>query len=160
MFDLGWCPGRWGWWCCSGLCHHVDSEVSTRVSEKLKPYIFRAEVSSTHEATRCRNPFLYAGKTYRNFFLFSISSLMMEAVRTSETSVDNHFTRQYNPEDTSEHLFTLLCNFCALHKVPKMLYCTWRCFKIHKILSLSSFQQINWTSKKWQLPLLLRHVVP
>jgi len=31
------------------------------------------------------------------------SSLMMEAVRTSETSVDNHFTRQYNPEDSSEH---------------------------------------------------------
>jgi hypothetical protein len=26
-----------------------------------------------------------------------------EAVRTSETSVDNHFTRQYNPEDNSEH---------------------------------------------------------
>jgi hypothetical protein len=30
-------------------------------------------------------------------------ALMMEAVRTSETSVDNHFTRQYNPEDSSEH---------------------------------------------------------
>jgi hypothetical protein len=28
---------------------------------------------------------------------------MMEAVRNSETSVDNHFTRQYNPEDNSEH---------------------------------------------------------
>jgi hypothetical protein len=28
---------------------------------------------------------------------------MMEAVRTSETSVDNHFTWQYNPEDNSEH---------------------------------------------------------
>jgi hypothetical protein len=28
---------------------------------------------------------------------------MMEAVRTSETSVDNHFTRQYNQEDSSEH---------------------------------------------------------
>jgi hypothetical protein len=28
---------------------------------------------------------------------------MMEAVRTSETSVDNHFTRQYNPEDSCEH---------------------------------------------------------
>jgi hypothetical protein len=27
---------------------------------------------------------------------------MMEAVRTSETSADNHFTRQYNPEDSSE----------------------------------------------------------
>jgi hypothetical protein len=31
-----------------------------------------------------------------------MSSLMMEAVRTSETSVDNHFTWQYNPEDSSE----------------------------------------------------------
>jgi hypothetical protein len=29
---------------------------------------------------------------------------MMEAVRTSETSVDNPFTRQYIPEDNSEHL--------------------------------------------------------
>jgi hypothetical protein len=28
---------------------------------------------------------------------------MMEAVRTSETSVGNHFTRQYIPEDNSEH---------------------------------------------------------
>jgi hypothetical protein len=27
------------------------------------------------------------------------SSLIMEAVRTSETSVDNNFTRQYIPED-------------------------------------------------------------
>jgi hypothetical protein len=31
------------------------------------------------------------------------SSLMMKAVRTSETSVDNYFTRQYIPEDNSEH---------------------------------------------------------
>jgi hypothetical protein len=29
---------------------------------------------------------------------------MMEAVRTSETSVDNHFTRQYIPEDNSEQV--------------------------------------------------------
>jgi hypothetical protein len=27
----------------------------------------------------------------------------VEAVRTSETSVDNHFTWQYNPEDSSDH---------------------------------------------------------
>jgi hypothetical protein len=33
---------------------------------------------------------------------------MMEAVRTSETSVDNHFTRQYNPEDSSEQNSSLL----------------------------------------------------
>jgi hypothetical protein len=35
------------------------------------------------------------------------SSLMMEAVRTSETSVDNHFARQYIPEDNSEHIILL-----------------------------------------------------
>jgi hypothetical protein len=29
--------------------------------------------------------------------------MMMEEVRTSETSVDNQFTRQYIPEDNSEH---------------------------------------------------------
>jgi hypothetical protein len=28
---------------------------------------------------------------------------IIRAVRTSETSVDNHFTRQYIPEDNSEH---------------------------------------------------------
>jgi hypothetical protein len=31
------------------------------------------------------------------------SWIVMEAVSTSETSVDNHFTRQYIPEDNSEH---------------------------------------------------------
>jgi hypothetical protein len=30
------------------------------------------------------------------------SSLMMEAARTSETSVDNYFTRQYIPQGNSE----------------------------------------------------------
>jgi hypothetical protein len=29
-----------------------------------------------------------------------VVSLMMEAARTSETSVDNYFTRQYIPEDS------------------------------------------------------------
>jgi hypothetical protein len=28
---------------------------------------------------------------------------MMEAVRATETSVDNYFTQQYIPEDNSEH---------------------------------------------------------
>jgi hypothetical protein len=32
------------------------------------------------------------------------SNLMMEAVRTSETSVDNYFTRQYIPDENSELL--------------------------------------------------------
>jgi hypothetical protein len=40
---------------------------------------------------------------------------MMEAVRTSETSVDN-FTRQYIPEDNSEHHTRRRENFKS-HKV-------------------------------------------
>jgi predicted anti-sigma-YlaC factor YlaD len=32
----------------------------------------------------------------------AVRALMMEAARTSETSVDNYFTRQYIPEDKSE----------------------------------------------------------
>jgi hypothetical protein len=46
---------------------------------------------------------------------------MMEAVSTSETSVENHFTRQYIPEDNSENhgkLFTSECDtvvaYCRL----------------------------------------------
>jgi hypothetical protein len=31
---------------------------------------------------------------------------MMEPVRTSETSGDNHFIRQYIPEDNSEHQYS------------------------------------------------------
>jgi hypothetical protein len=33
---------------------------------------------------------------------------MMEAVRTSETPVDNYFTQQYIPEDNSEHVLIIL----------------------------------------------------
>jgi hypothetical protein len=32
-----------------------------------------------------------------------IVAVLIEAARTSETSVDNYFTRQYIPEDNSEH---------------------------------------------------------
>jgi hypothetical protein len=35
--------------------------------------------------------------------LKQIFGWMMEAVRTSETSVDNYFTRQFIPEENSEH---------------------------------------------------------
>jgi hypothetical protein len=38
---------------------------------------------------------------------------MMGAVRTSETSVDNHFTRQYIPEDNSEHHIIYWLNFMS-----------------------------------------------
>jgi hypothetical protein len=39
---------------------------------------------------------------------------MMEAARTSETSVDNYFTRQYIPEDKSE-LHTRRCENLKSH---------------------------------------------
>jgi hypothetical protein len=40
--------------------------------------------------------------------------IIMEAVRTSETSVDNHFTRQYNPEDSSEHQRKHICSLSLI----------------------------------------------
>jgi hypothetical protein len=42
-----------------------------------------------------------ASMKFRTVF-WDDSSLMMEAARTSETSVNNYFTRQYIPEDKSE----------------------------------------------------------
>jgi hypothetical protein len=49
---------------------------------------------------------------------------MMEAARTSETSVDNYFTRQYIPEDKSElHIYINLLelnlkgSFCSLYNI-------------------------------------------
>jgi hypothetical protein len=44
----------------------------------------------------------------------SIIALMMEAARTSETSVDSYFTRQYFPEDKSE-LHTRCCENFKSH---------------------------------------------
>jgi hypothetical protein len=45
---------------------------------------------------------------------------MMEAVRTSETSADNHFTRQYNPEDNSEcHEAALETEMCHSNQHDK-----------------------------------------
>jgi hypothetical protein len=43
---------------------------------------------------------------------------MMEAARTSETSVDNYFTRQYIPEDKSE-LHRRICAQESNNRPPK-----------------------------------------
>jgi hypothetical protein len=44
---------------------------------------------------------------------------MMEAVRTSETSVDNYFTRQYIPEDNSEQKNDYKCiQVCFKKDIP------------------------------------------
>jgi hypothetical protein len=47
---------------------------------------------------------MFVDRRFRGAYcLHHHSSLMMEAVCTSEASVDNHFTRQYIPEDNSDH---------------------------------------------------------
>jgi hypothetical protein len=43
----------------------------------------------------------------------------MEAVRTSETSVDNYFTRQYIPEDNSEPSLHVLISLYAIYGFPE-----------------------------------------
>jgi hypothetical protein len=46
--------------------------------------------------------------------------MMMEAARTSETSVDNYFARQYIPEDKSE-LHTRRRENLKSHKMNRFL---------------------------------------
>jgi hypothetical protein len=49
-----------------------------------------------------------------------LTAAMMEAVRSSETSVDNHFTRQYIPEDNSEHVVN------TVSLLNKQLHIEWK----------------------------------
>jgi len=46
-------------------------------------------------------------------------------VRTSETSVDNHFTRQYIPEDNSEQLIFVMETYCVLLEYQLNVYVQW-----------------------------------
>jgi hypothetical protein len=50
---------------------------------------------------------------------------MLEAVRTSETSVDNHFTRQYIPEDNPEVIYCQIINeIGALTEIGQKVFMT------------------------------------
>jgi hypothetical protein len=56
----------------------------------------------------------------------------MEAARTSETSVDNYFTRQYIPEDKSEHGKMIMnCKMCKYLRETcrSVLFCPDICMK-------------------------------
>jgi hypothetical protein len=79
------------------------SEMSSGLYCRVK--WLSTDVSEVRTASIIRDNHLVTRHLYkpRSFCRSDYSSLMMEAVRTSETSVDNHFTRQYNPEDSSEH---------------------------------------------------------
>jgi hypothetical protein len=59
--------------------------------------------------------------TFQRYVLPTSSSLMMEAARTTETSVDNYFTRQYITEDNSEHHTRCRENLKSQIKVVFML---------------------------------------
>jgi hypothetical protein len=73
---------------------------------------------------------------------------MMEAVRTSETSVDNHFTRQYIPEDNSEQVifkFEMKCFASKKERVKDELllmqtyeYSLRKCFLVSSLTNYSS----------------------
>jgi hypothetical protein len=46
----------------------------------------------------------------------------MEAVRTSETSVDNNFTRQYIPEDSSEQQININLSGILSYRIKQRSY--------------------------------------
>jgi hypothetical protein len=73
------------------------------------------------------------------------SSLMMEAVRTSETSVDNHFTRQYIPEDNSEHQNMILFT-CS--RQARYLYKSNLCLSVKTDFCLSEQGKLLFISTK------------
>jgi hypothetical protein len=54
----------------------------------------------------------------------SIIKAMMEAARTSETSVNNYFTREYIPEDKYEYRYIV----CPIH--------------LHAILGVGNFTKV------------------
>jgi hypothetical protein len=62
---------------------------------------------------------------------------MMQAVRTSETSVDNHFTRQYIPEDNSEH-HTCRRENLKSHKEGDLRFCV-DCRKLNGVTKKDCF---------------------
>jgi hypothetical protein len=58
---------------------------------------------------------------------------------TSETSVDNHFTRQYNPEDNSEQNITILVIVNVISAKLKTGNNVGGCFWVPQPTSSSSF---------------------
>jgi hypothetical protein len=62
---------------------------------------------------------------------------MMEAVSTSETSVDNHFTRQYIPQDNPEHHTRRRENLKS-HKFVHILYIDMHGIKLKATFNVSA----------------------
>jgi hypothetical protein len=75
---------------------------------------------------------------------------MMEAVRTSETSVDNYFTRQYIPEDNSELRLVLFLQWAVGHIKPSLLACDkqWDLWTVISIGAQTLDLILKWTLKQ------------
>jgi hypothetical protein len=56
-----------------------------------------------------------ASMKFRFVFWDVLNALMMEAARTSETSVDNYFTCQYIPEEKSEYQYLFERHLQLIH---------------------------------------------
>jgi hypothetical protein len=102
---------------------------------------------------------------------------MMEAVRTSETLVDNHFTRQYIPKDNSEHnlilYYTKLLNLksnivvCGRSELTQNTVHSLMVCRVHVllynaakhiyVLTLRSFSNYAKISKDFNLYMLFRY---
>jgi hypothetical protein len=81
---------------------YVRFQVLTAASTKLR-FVF-------WDVLQCK---IIVNRRFRGMCcLHHHPALMMAAARTSETSVNNYFTRQYIPEDKSEH-FSLVHIFVA-----------------------------------------------
>jgi hypothetical protein len=66
-------------------------------SEHSSPWWWRQ-----HEPLKRRSTVFYTAVHPRRQ-IWTLIALMMEAARISETSIDSYFTRQYIPEDKSDH---------------------------------------------------------
>jgi hypothetical protein len=85
---------------CDSFCHSRKG-MPTNFGPNEGDIIFKVLfVGKTKELYLCTNIHNHPTSGH---YVEKYKNMMMEAVRTSETSVDNHFTRQYNPEDSSEH---------------------------------------------------------
>jgi len=84
---------------------------------------------------------LIVDRRFRGSYCLHHQGSSLEAVRTSETSVDNQFTRQYIPEDNSEHT-TFNFVMRGLKLVMHWIGLAW--------LSMAQSVEVKLNGKKWK----------
>jgi hypothetical protein len=103
----------------SEMWSHVDL-MWTNVSEESIASILRVEKSASEEPAWAGGCTLHAGSLFADF-----STLKMEAIRSSETSVHTRTTRRHIPEDSilqAHHHEKLKSYILQLHYTAKCQY--------------------------------------